>query len=127
MFRPRKTKRTTGKKAYLPAGLVPSVAAGLKAIEARHRTLDLISAVWIVNDATRQPYLEDTFRRAVGGAELQFRHLRHTGFTRLVGAGALIEDGCIISTHSLKGGYAIVDRYDIRTIAGDGGDGPDTD
>jgi hypothetical protein len=50
--------------------------------------------------------------------DLQFRTLRHTGFTRLLLAGVSIEDACTISAHSLKGGYAIVDRYNIRTAAG---------
>jgi integrase len=57
----------------------------------------------------------ETDELAVKMGELEFRHLRHTALTKLLGAGCSIAEGASITGHTLQSATRIADTYFVRT------------
>jgi len=126
----------TGAETVLPVDLVPHLVERLEAEKQRAKARAVTSTHIIINEATGQPYVEDTFRHdfaeirawAAMLAEIDghmdlaqdirglwFMHLRHTAITRM--AEEEIDNKLIasITGHSLKTVEEIIDRYMVRT------------
>lgn len=116
-------QQKTGAEVFLPIAMVAHLNGRVEQELARQADRGLAGTKLLLCESTGSHWKEDYFRQIVRDIRLhaaatapelrdtEFRHLRHTGITRLKEAGVDIEDIAAISGHSPSGIRELFKRH----------------